>query len=140
MMKWKVCSPYCSHKEFEIMGCFMHSFLSTTRGGDQGGQEGSGPSNFFEQQKQVRFQQTHHQSLRQLFLTVGPGTHPPSAAHFTVSLILCSSGSNTQGKPCDLKGTISARNALQGSRRRRRTEDNSVSPTSGHWVALQANQ
>ena len=31
---------------------------------------GPGPSQFSEQQKQVRFQQTHNQGLRQLFLTV----------------------------------------------------------------------
>ena len=41
----------------------------------------------------MRFLQTHNQGLRQLLLTVSW-----DAAHLTVSLYLCSSGSNAQGE------------------------------------------
>ena len=50
--------------------------------------------------KKVRFQQKHNQGLRQLLLTMSW----PRVAQLTVSLYLCSSGSNTRGKSRALEG------------------------------------
>ena len=48
---------------------FGKGVVLLTRGVDtrQGGQGGPGPSQFLEQRKQVRFQQTHNHCLHQLF-------------------------------------------------------------------------
>ena len=68
----------------------------------------------------------------------------PSAPHLTVSLYLCSSGSNARGESRPEKGAVSAQKALQGSETETRellggTEENSVSPMMVRF-ALQANQ
>ena len=50
--------------------------LKTLRSMDQGGGEGGpGPSQFLQQQKQVRFYQTHNQGLCQLLLKVSWDLH-----------------------------------------------------------------
>ena len=54
-------------------GSIIHPILERSKYGKKKSYQsggGAGPSQFSEQQKQVRFQQTHNQSLRQLFLTV----------------------------------------------------------------------
>ena len=51
----------------------------------------------------MRFQQTHNQGLHQLFLRC-PWTSAPRTAHLTVSLYLCSFGSNARGESRALEG------------------------------------
>ena len=55
----------------------------------------------------------HNQGFCQLLLRVSWDI--VLAAHLTVSLLLCSSGSNAQGKSRPLKGAVSAVKTLQGS-------------------------
>ena len=63
------------------------------------------------------------------------GTFPFSATHLTVYLILYSSGCNARGNFRALEGSeTERRDLLEGM------EQKSVSPTRGHWFAVQANQ
>ena len=83
-----------------------------------------GAFQFSEQQKQVRFQQTHNKGLRQLFLTLSSDRYlVPEATH--------------EASRGPLKGAVSAQKALQGSRTETRellagTQEKSLSPMRGH--------
>ena len=78
----------------------------------------------------------HNQGFCQLFLTV-PGTSAPSTTHLTVSLYLCSSGSNARGQSRVLDGVLvsvvlEATDETKTSELLGGTEENSVSPMRGH--------
>ena len=71
------------------------SVLEAMTGDDRYGQNhhkgrkgGPGPLQFPEQREHVRFQQTHNQGLRQLFMTLSWDLRPYSVAHPTEPMYL----------------------------------------------------
>ena len=77
----------CVHAPNKIIRCKCDT---DHQGGRKGGQ---GPLNFWNNQK-VFFQTR----VRELFLILSSGTFLPCVPHLTVSLYLCSSGSNARGE------------------------------------------
>ena len=72
-----------------------------------------------------------------------PGTSAPSTPHLVMNMFLCSTG-NARGKARALEGRC-VRSKSQGVKTEtrellERTDEKNVSPTRGHWFALQANQ
>ena len=118
-----------NHKDSTII-----NFTTCNRGA-----KGAYGYQFLEQQKEVCFLQTYNQGWRQLFMTVSFPTSTPSRTHMTVSLFLCSTGSNVLGKLRALeRGRVSSksppkvRNRKEGVAGRNGRE---VCPERrGHWL------
>ena len=96
---WSAWPLLCAHHHTRGRTAYQ---CCTGQGGCKGG--GRRASQIFGTMKQACFQQTHNQGLCKFVLDCCPGTSAPSSAHWTVSLYLCSSGSNAQGELRALEG------------------------------------